>query len=185
MTPDKWLSRNWIFVLYQRSCMIYPASWTYRKLITFSAHQNFILEKYDYNNNQKLQPVRLIKKLCAAGINILGKTNCSSVLETPYNLHDFRIHKRKSVLHVRGFSWEPKMERLRQTASKKTCFSLHLEEGKLCIQIFWLLIFTTVARKNSFFSRISVTMKKNTRKNYPEKDRNKEPQLFLGNVLFS
>ena len=34
----------------------------YRKLIIFLTYQFFILEKYDYDNNQKLQPANLFKK---------------------------------------------------------------------------------------------------------------------------
>ena len=36
----------------------------YRNLITFFTNQKFILEKYDHDKNQKLQPVGLLKKQC-------------------------------------------------------------------------------------------------------------------------
>ena len=74
------------FALYQHSCLI-------SKFQNFkiSQFQNFILEKYEYDNNQKLQPVGLQKKRCAVGIIFLGISNCSSMFETPQNLHVFRF----------------------------------------------------------------------------------------------
>ena len=70
------------FVLKQHSCMIYLSSKIYRKVITFFASQKFAVEKYDYDNNQKLQTVSPLQKRCATGTNFLGKSNCSSVFET-------------------------------------------------------------------------------------------------------
>ena len=58
---------------------MYLSSKIYRKLIRFFAYKYFILEKYGYDNNQKLQPVGLLKN----GINFLGKSNCSSMFEIP------------------------------------------------------------------------------------------------------
>ena len=39
--------------------------------------------KYDYDHDQELQPVGLLKKRYAVGIIFLGKSNCFSVFETP------------------------------------------------------------------------------------------------------
>ena len=63
--------------------MMYLFSKIYKKLIKFVAYQNLILEKYDYDNNQNLQPVALLKKRCGTGIIFKGKSNCSSVFEIP------------------------------------------------------------------------------------------------------
>ena len=52
------------------------------------------------------------------------------------------------------------MESFGEASSKKTCFSLYMEKGKLFIQLFWPLGFTMLAKKN-YFRRISVTMNKN------------------------
>ena len=38
--------------------------------------------KYDYDNNDKLEPVGLLEN-GVAGIIFLGKSNCSSVFEAP------------------------------------------------------------------------------------------------------
>ena len=47
--------------IYIYSCMIYLSSKICRKLITFFVSQYLIFEKYDHDNNQKLQSVGLIK----------------------------------------------------------------------------------------------------------------------------
>ena len=52
------------------------------------------------------------------------------------------------------------MESFGEASSKKTCFFLYMEKGKLFIQLFWPLGFTMLAKKN-YFRRISVTMNKN------------------------
>ena len=66
------------FILYQRSCMFLSSN-IYKYLIPYFAYQNFVLEKYDDDNGQKLQPGDLLKKQCASGINLLGKPNYSSI----------------------------------------------------------------------------------------------------------
>ena len=56
------------------------------------------------------------------------------------------------------------------------------------MQLFWLLIFTTLAKKDSFFSRISVAMKKihgKILRKEKKKNANEKKQLLLENVLFS
>ena len=47
------------------------------------AYQNFFVEKYDYDNIQKLPMKGVLKKWCAAGISFLGEPKCSAVLELP------------------------------------------------------------------------------------------------------
>ena len=70
----------------------------------------------------------------------------------------FRFLWGKSALYLTGFFWERKTESFREAASKETCFSLYLREGKFFIQLYWLLRFTVVAK----FCRISVTIKLNS-----------------------
>ena len=42
------------------------------------------------------------------------------------------------------------MESFQEAASSETCFSLYLRKEKLFMQLFWLLSFTEVAKKNTF-----------------------------------
>ena len=42
------------------------------------------------------------------------------------------------------------MESFREAARNEPCFSLYLRKEKLFIQLFWLLSFTVVAKKNTF-----------------------------------
>ena len=35
---------------------------SYKKLITFIAYQNFVVEKHDYDNNQKLQTAGFLRQ---------------------------------------------------------------------------------------------------------------------------
>ena len=49
--------------------------------------------KYDYDHDQELQPVGLLKKRCAAGIIFLGKSNCFSVFETPQGKKRFTFNR--------------------------------------------------------------------------------------------
>ena len=55
------------------------------------------------------------------------------------------------------------MELFSEAASKETCF-FYLRKGKLFIQLFWLLRFSVVAKKNTFSVEFLLPWKK-----YPEK----------------
>ena len=55
------------------------------------------------------------------------------------------------------------------SASNETCFSLYLWKGKFFIQLFWLLGFTVVAKKNTFSAEFSLPWKKQPEKNSKKK----------------
>ena len=50
------------------------------------------------------------------------------------------------------------MESFSEVAGKETCVYLYLRKGKLFLQLFCLLRFTVVAKKEPLFCRIYVTM---------------------------
>ena len=105
--------------------------------------------KYDYDNNHELEPVGLLKN---GVLQVLSSWENQTVLQC-------LKHHRKNCFTFNIF-WELKMESFGEASSKKTCFSLYMEKGKLFIQLFWPLGFTMLAKKN-YFRRISVTMNKN------------------------
>ena len=77
--------------------------------------------KYHYDNNHELEPVGLLKN---GALQVLSSWQNQTVLQ---------------CLKIESFG---------EASSKKTCFSLYLEKGKLFIQLFWPLGFTMVAKKN-------------------------------------
>ena len=79
--------------------------------------------KYDYDNNHELEPVGLLKN---GALQVLSSWQNQTVLQ---------------CLKIESFG---------EASSKKTCFSLYLEKGKLFIQLFWPLGFTMVAKTNYF-----------------------------------
>ena len=95
--------------------------------------------KYDYDNNHELEPVGLLKN---GVLQVLSSWENQTVLQC-------LKHHRKNCFTFNIF-WELKMESFGEASSKKTCFSLYLEKGKLFIQLFWPLGFTMVAKKNYF-----------------------------------
>ena len=77
------------------------------------------------------------------------------------------------------------MESFREAASNETCYSLYLRKRKLFIQLFWLLGFTVVVKKNTFSVEFLLPWKKQPEKNSEKKTKNKQKkQLLLKNVLF-
>ena len=109
--------------------------------------------KYDYDNNQELQPVGLLKN---GVLQVLSSWENQTVLQC-------LKHHRKNCFTFNIF-WELKMESFGEAASKETCFSLYLEKGKLFIQLFWLLSFTMVAKKNTFSLEFLLPWKKTWKK---------------------
>ena len=75
------------------------------------------------------------------------------------------------------------MESFRQAVSNETCFSLYLREGKLFIQLFWLLGSTVVAKKNTCSVEFLIPWKKQPKKN-SERNKQTKKQLLLENVRF-
>ena len=109
--------------------------------------------KYDYDNNQELQPVGLLKN---GVLQVLSSWENQTVLQC-------LKHHRKNCFTLDIF-WELKMESFGEATSKETCFSLYLEKGKLFIQLFWLLSFTIVAKKNTFSVEFLLPWKKTWKK---------------------
>ena len=138
------------FVLDQHSCMMYLSSKIYSKLITFFSYQKFVLEEYNYDNNQKLQPVGFLKKTVPYRYQLPGKIKLFFSVWNTIEFACFQIPLGKSALHLIGFFWEPKTESFCEATSKGTCFFLYLEKGKLFMQLLWLLSFTMVAKMNTF-----------------------------------
>ena len=66
------------------------------------------------------------------------------------------------------------MESFRGAVSNETCFSLYLRKRKLFIQLFWLLRFTVVARKNTFFVEFLLPWKKQPEKNSEKQNKTKQ-----------
>ena len=95
--------------------------------------------KYDYDNNHELEPVGLLEN---SVWQVLSSWENQTVLQC-------LKHHRKNCFTFNIF-WELKMESFGEESSKKTCFSLYLEKGKLSIQLFWPLDFTMVVKKNYF-----------------------------------
>ena len=71
----------------------------------------------------------------------------------------------ESVSHLIEFFWESKMETFYRATSEETCFSLYLEKERHFIQLFWLLSFTVVVKKNAFSVEFLLPWKKNLEKN--------------------
>ena len=95
--------------------------------------------KYDYDNNQELQPVGLLKNVV---LQILSSWENQTVLQC------LKCHRKKCFTFDR-ILLRIKMETFYEATSKKTCFSLYLKKRKLFIQLFWLLSFM-VAKNNTF-----------------------------------
>ena len=70
------------------------------------------------------------------------------------------------------------MESIREAASDETGFSLYLRKGKLFIQLFWLLGFTVVAKKNTFSVEFLLPWKKQPEKNSEKKQTRKNNFSF-------
>ena len=62
------------------------------------------------------------------------------------------------------------MESFRKAAGKETCFSFYMEKGKLSKQLFWLLSFTMVAKRNTFSVELLLPWKKTSEKSSNKKN---------------